>query len=143
MAQSTICADTGNGATITFGSGITETFKIRSIDQPEETRGRIECSDISTTGYRKFIAEDLTDAPEITINWLWDTFHAVPTLGLALGTVTITYPLRTGESSAATRAGTAYVSAIKHPRLENNVLQEGMLKVQFDGGTGPTYTKST
>lgn len=143
MPQSTICADTGNGATITFGSGITATLKVRFIDPAEENIGRIECSDISTTGYRKFIKEDLVDAPEISLEYLWDTFDAPPVVGAVLGTVTITYPTRTGETTPANCAGSAYVSGVKHPRLENNVLQVGMLKVQFDGVTGPTYTKST
>ena len=143
MAQSTICADTGNGATITFAQGITETLKVRRINQPEQSLGTIECSDLSTTGEKKFISEDLTDPVELDIEFLWDTFQTPPVLGTNLGTVTVTYPTRTGELTPATRAGTGYVSGIKHPDLANNELQVGMLKVQFDGVTPVAYTKST
>ena len=144
MAQSTVCADTGNQATITFASGITDPLKVRMIDQPEQSLGELDCSDLSTTGQRSVIPEDLTDPLELDIEWLWDTFQTPPTLGLSLGLVTLTYPLRTGEETPATRTGTGYVSAVKHPRLANNELQLGTAKIKFDGGaTADTYTEST
>jgi hypothetical protein len=143
MPRSTACADTGNQSTITFASGITATLKVRSIEQPEESVGKIECSDISTQVRKKYIPEDLVDSIELVIEFLWDTFDEPPALGLALGLVTLTYPTRDGETTPATRAGTAYVSGIKHPTLKNNELQVGILKVQFDGVTPPVYTKST
>jgi hypothetical protein len=143
MARSTICADTGNGATITFASGITATLKVRSIDFSEESLGKIECSDLLTTGDKKYVKEDLGEPSELSVEFLWDTFDVPPTKGLDLGVVTVTYPTRTGETTPATRAGSAYVSSIKHPKLANGELQMGMLKVQFDGVTALTYTKST
>lgn len=143
MARSTICADTGNGASVTFASGITDTLKIRSIDPSEESIGKIECSDISTTGDKKYVKEDLGEPTELSLEWLWDTFDTPPTKGLDLGVVTVTYPLRAGETTPASRAGSAYVSAVKHPKLVNGELQMGMLKVQYDGVTPLAYTKST
>ena len=143
MAQSTICADTGNQSTITFASGITDPLKVREIEQPEQTLGQLDCSDLSTEGEKSFIPEDLTDPILIELEWLWDTFQVPPTLGTNLGLVTITYPLRPGELTPATRTGSGYVAGIKHPKLANNELQLGMLKVQLDGVTTTTYTKST
>lgn len=143
MPRSTICADTGNGATLTCAEGITTPFKYRSFDPSEESVGRIECSDISTTGRKKYIPEDLAETAELTVEWNWDTFDVPPAVGLNLGLVTLTYPLRAGETTPATRAGSGYVSAVKHPRLENGVLQTGMLKIQFDNVTPLVYTKST
>lgn len=143
MPRSTICADTGQLATLTFATGITAALKFRFIDPAEEAVGKIECSDLSTTGDRKYIAEDLSEPPELSTEFLWDTFDTPPVKGQNLGLVTVTYPLRPGETTPATRAGSAYVSAVKHPRLALGELQVGMLKIQFDGVTPLIYTKST
>jgi len=143
MARSTALADTGQSTTLTFASGITNTLKIRYIDTPEEAQGKIDVSDVSTTGHRKYIPEDLTEAPEYSFEWLWDTFDTPPVAGLSLGLVTHTYPLRAGETTPATRTGSAYVSSVKHPKMALNEVQVGMCKIQFDGVTPLTYTKST
>jgi len=142
MPQSTICADTGNGATIAFaGAAALDDLKFRSIEQNEQSLGVIDCSDLSTTGERSLIAEDLTDPIEVDLEWIWDTFQTPPVLGEDLGLVTITYPTRTGETTPATYAGNAFVKAVKHPMLANNELQVGTMKIQFRGGG--TYTEST
>ncbi len=143
MARSTVCADTGNQSTIVFASGISDPLKIRSIDPAEEAVGKIECSDLSTTGQKSYIPEDLSEPAELSIEWNWDTFDTPPTPGLDLGLVTVTYPTRPGESTPASRAGTAYVSAVKHPTLQNGVLQLGNMKIQYDNATPLAYTKST
>lgn len=143
MARSTVCADTGNGATVTFASGISDPLKFRVIDPVEESVGDIDCSHLGTTGQQSLIPEDLTSPAELDLEWNWDTFDTPPTPGLQLGLTTVTYPQRTGEDTPASRAGTAYVSAVKHPRLENNVLQIGTMKVKFDNATPLAYTKST
>jgi hypothetical protein len=142
MPQSTICADTGNGASVTFSAvAAYDDLKFRQISQGEQSLGQIDCSDLSTTGERSVIAEDLADPTEVDLEWIWDTFEDPPVLGQSLGTVTITYPLRDGETTPATRAGLGFVKAVKHPDLANNELQIGTMKVQFNGGT--TYTTST
>jgi hypothetical protein len=142
MPQSTICADTGNGATIAFaGATDLNSLKVRRISQPEQTLGTIDCSDLSTTGERSVILEDLTDPIEIEVEFIWDTFETPPVLGESLGVTTITYPTRTGETTPATRAAEARVSGVKHPDLANNELQIGMMKVQLLEAA--TYTEST
>lgn len=143
MARSTICADTGNGASLTFASGITDTLKIRMIDPSEESVGKIECSDLDTEDRKKYIPEDLSENADMSVEWNWDTFDTPPTPRLNLGLVTLTYPLRPGETTPATRAGSAYVSAVKHPKIANGELQLGTMKIQYDGVTPLAYTKST
>lgn len=143
MAQSTIPGDTGNGSTISFASGITATLKVRSIDPSEVSKPQLDCSHLGTTVYRKLIPDDLTDPPTLAIEYVFDTFDADIAPGTNLGSVVVTFPLRTGESTEAEYAGTAYVASVKKPRLENGVVQMGMVTVQFDGVTGPTWTKST
>lgn len=143
MPQSTVCADTGNQATITFASGISASLKVRSIDPSEQSLGQLDASDLSTTGEKCLIPEDLSDPRELSVEWLWDTFDVPPVLGTNLGLVTITFPLRTGELTPATLAGTGYVAAVKYPQLANNELQVGTMRVQYDGETQAAYTKST
>lgn len=143
MAQSTIPGDTGNGTTITFATGITATLKVRSIDPSEESIGRLDASHLGTTVYRDMIPDDLTDPPEVSLEYVFDTFDPNISVGADLGSTVITWPLRAGESTAANLTGTAFVSAVKKPRLENGVVQMGSVRIQFDGVTGPTWTKST
>lgn len=137
-------ADTGNQATITFAEGIVAPLKVRRIMQPEESLGKIDASTLASQVYREFIPEDLTDAPEITVEFNWDSSQAAPVLGTYLGLVTITYPEHPVVGESATRTGTGYVSGIKHPDLANNEIQTGTLKIQFDhGDTNLTYTPAT
>lgn len=144
MAKSTICADTGNGATFVATGGLSGwTGKVRRIEFSEVSVDRIDCSSLSTVTYRSTIANDLTDPPEITITYLHDTFDSLPVVGSSITTITVTFPLRTGETTAANWAGSGYVKSLQMPVLANGEIQEGRLVVAFDGVTGPTYTKST
>lgn len=143
----------GNALTVTNYRGThfsVAGFAIRSVDQAEESVGRIDTSVLGTTVHRTFIMEDLPDTPELTIEFLWDTFANLnlglggssnTAVGKSLGTVTITYPLRKDETTPATRAGTAQVAAFKQPMLANNELQLGTMRIQFLGS--PTFTPST
>ena len=140
MPQSTLTGDTGNGATVTFAQGITAALKVRRITPSADSRGRIDTSHLGTTGMRTFIPEDLGDAQTLTIEAIWDTFFATPTAGLNLGNVTVTYPLRTGETTAASFVGKAHVSSVQLPSLANNELQIIQLVIQFEEAL--THTKS-
>lgn len=143
MAQSTIPGDTGHGSTISFASGITATLKVRSIDPSEVSINRLDASHLGTQIYRDMIADDLTDPPELSLDYVFDTFDPDIAPGTNLGSVVVTFPLRNGESTAANLTGTAFVTAVKKPRLETGVVQMGSLRIQLDGVTGPTWTKST
>lgn len=143
MPRSNVPADTGNQATVSFAEGITATLKVRSIDPSEESVGDIDVSVLATSGEKVTIPEDTYDAVEYTLEWLWDTFDDPPVLGQPLGLTTITHPLRPDELTPATRAGSARVSAVKHPTMRNNEPQVGTLKIKMDGVTPTAYTKST
>lgn len=143
MARSTVCADTGNGASLTFSTGIEADLKFYEVDQGAESIGKLNCSVLDTDGYNVLTPEDLVDPLELEAQFFTDTFDDEPVVGQSVGTATLTYPQRPGESTPATLAGTAYVSYFKRPRLANNVLQAGTIRIQFDGKTGPTHTPST
>jgi len=141
MPQSSILGDTGNGSTISFATGISAALKVRFIDPSALSIGRIDVSDISTTGVRRFIPEDLADAQTIQIEAIWDTFFTMPIPGTVLGNVTITFPLRTGETTPQTMIAKGHIQTVKPPRLENNVLQVIQLTIQLEESIA--HTKST
>lgn len=143
MPQSTIAGDTGHGATVSFASGITATLKVRSIDPSEVSISTLDASHLGTQTYRDMIHADLSDPPEVAFEYVFDTFDPDIVPGAALGSTVITFPSRTGESTPANLTGTAFVVAVKKPRLETDVVQMGSVRIQFDGVTGPTWTKST
>lgn len=148
-------ADTGNGGTLTASAVVGsngspdvqaqsffDNLEVVRIEFPEETGERIDCSHLGTQTYRSYIPADLTDPPQMTVTANFNTAHKTPFVGQELGTVTVTYPLRAGESSAATYAGTAYVGAITRPTLANGEIQQIILRIDFDGNTGPAFTRS-
>jgi len=97
-------ADTGNGATIAFGtSGFTG--DIISISGLEVTKETIEVTTLAHTGRKRYIVDDLVEIGEVTVTCYSDA--VVPDMGYAYGatideTVTITYPTAPGGSAGAT-----------------------------------------
>ena len=144
MARSTICGDTGQGATITATSGLTSwQGKPRTIDFSEDAIDMLDCSHLGTTGFRSEVATDLRDGIEVSITYLFDTFDSLPAVGGSLGTFTVTFPLRTGETTAANVAGSAFVKSHQLPSLKLGELQEGKLTVKYDNVAVPmVFTKS-
>lgn len=149
MARSTICADTGNLASVAFvgadaaAQDFLDALKIKRIEFPEESLERIECSHLGTTVHRSYIPSDLTDPPQMSIVANFDTFDVPPDVGMDLGTMTITFPQRPGETTPATLSGTVYLGAKTMPTIANGEIMEINLRIDFDGVTGPTFTAST
>jgi hypothetical protein len=141
MPQSTILGDTGNGATITFASGISAALKVRFIDPSALSVGAIDVSHLGSTGVVPTIPEDLAQAQTLQLEAIWDTFFVMPVTGLDLGNVTVTFPTRPGETTPASFVAKGHVQSVKPPRLENNVLQVLQLTIQFEETIA--HTKST
>lgn len=131
-------AATGQGATLTFTpvSGA-----IRSITMSDFQLGAIEDSDLSTDNFKTYIANDLAEPGTITVEIIFDSTNALPTLG-ASGTVTVTFPLD-GNTTAANFAGTGFVSGVKVPDLQLGELQIATVTIQMDGKTEPAFTAAT
>lgn len=130
-------ADTGNGATLTR-TGFT--VDIRSISIGNQTIDMLDVSLLSSTGFMKKLAADLADAGSFTVEYLFDAADALPTLGGAALSTTITLPLVTSGNTAATLAGTAVCTDRKPPDLMNNEVQVASATFTWDGVTGPTFT---
>lgn len=104
MADKTIIA---TGASVTFGtSGFT--MYLDSISLAGASREAINVSHMGTTGSHIFQPSDLVDEGTITLNGHFNPDNEPPKDGAA-EIVTITWPLTTGGSSAATWAASMFV----------------------------------
>lgn len=142
-----ITGDTGNGATLALAlfdgtTAITAALEVISITPAAITVGKVDASTLATTGHRESIPGDLADSGDSTATFKWLTSATPPTLPSPAGTITLTFPMRTGETTAATHTGTGFITSLTPPTFENGVLQVGTIAWQWDGDTGPSLTKS-
>lgn len=142
-----LTGDTGNGATLTLSlyngtSAITAALDVISIKPGEITVGSVDVSTLATSTIRELIPNDLSEVGESSADFKWLTAGVKPTLPSVTGTCTLTWPLRTGETTAATMTGTGFITGLQAPSMENGALQVGTIKWQWDGDTGPSITAS-
>ena len=133
-------ADTGNGTTIVFSStGFTALFT--EIAAGDQTLDMLEDHHLNTTSGKKTkMPSDLTDEGELTGTYYWDqSFGTFPSCGTT-ETCTETFPLKSGESTNATLAGTGAITKRGGPTSQNGTLMTGTLTFTWDAKTGPTYT---
>lgn len=147
-----LTGDTGNGALLEFAADMgfgtnTTSMDVIEITPGEETVGVIDVSTLATTDAMESIPSDLREIGEAsaTFKFLTETgtLAVVPSLPAAAGTITLTFPLRSGETQAATYVGTGFITGFTPPSLANGELQVGEIKWKFDGDTGPTYTEAS
>lgn len=149
-----LAGDTGNGATLTFaanmGFGTVSTeLACTSIVAGGFQRGGVDVSDLTTSTIEQAIPTDLAKPKAGKAKYKFLTKPAtsfasiVAPTSAAAGSVVITWPLRTGETTAANYTGTAFITDFTLPTLENGVLQEGEIEIQYDGDTGPSFTKAS
>lgn len=142
MANSTV--DTGHGAAITFGTS-SYAFNWTAINIGDKTREAVDITHLGTSTNMRKMVGDLQDAGSVTVEFQFDTLATnAPANSSAAETVTITFPLAaSGQSVAATYAGTGMITNVKFPDLQTGTVQTGSMTVTWDGGTGPTWTKAT
>lgn len=150
MAVTETHADTGASATISF-SGTTFAAKIKTIQLPTWIVEDLEKSTLDTTAYKEYVPSDLVEPGEVVVTALMPTSLDLPTIAATVTeTCTITFPLRkvasttttSNETTAANIAGSGYFKSIGLPQLQLGALQELTFTFKFDGGTGPTFSKS-
>ena len=129
--------DTGLGASITF-SGLVAPWT--SIEFGGQTIEALDASSLASTGFIEKLVSDLADAGTVTVQYHWDTADDILTIGTT-SSLTVTFPKRTGEATAANMAGTAIVTDVTPPALHRGEIQVGSVTFEWDGYTGPTYTK--
>ena len=133
-------AGQGNTGTISFGtSGFTADFTF--LGGAERTRESLEDSHLGTLVQKTFQPEELFDPGESAIRFWWDqSFATFPPIDQPPEEVTITYPLKEGETTAGILAGTAFLTRDKAGDMENGTLMEGEGTLKWDGKTQATYT---
>ena len=131
-------AQTGNSATIAFGTtGFTANYT--RIGGTGTSRESLEVSHLGTTVHKEFTPDDLSDPGEMTVEFQWDqSASTFPPINSAAETVTVTYPLKSGESTAATLSGSAFLTKSTSPDLVNGEIMMGEATIKWAGDI--TYT---
>lgn len=133
-------ADTGHGATLTFGTtGFT--LNRRMIGGSEFELPDVNKSHLGTTGFEEYMPGDLEEPGEFEAECEFTPGAAgsIPARG-TVETITQTYPIATGQSAGGTLAGTGYIKKVGTPELRTNTLMVVKVTVKWDGVTGPTFT---
>ena len=100
--------DIGTGVAIVFGtSGFTA--HVMAVNGQAATRESINSSHHGTATWHTFIPGDLSDPGELSMEINFDPDDQPPINGAA-ETVTITFPLPAGGTTAATLASSAFVT---------------------------------
>jgi hypothetical protein len=134
--------DTGQGMTATFGTS-TLSLAITEITIGAFTLDALDVSLLASTGFQKLIRSDLTKAGKVKLKFVFVTSATMPVVGAVPETMTITWPLQTGNVVAANLAGTAFFTDLKLADGKLGEVMFGECDFQYDGATGPTYTKAT
>lgn len=133
-------AQTGKGASAAFGT-TTLSLTLKEIDLGEEARPAIEDTGLASTKKTR-VPGDLADPGMIKLKYYFDqsASNARPSTTSTPETLTVTFPLKSGETNGATFAGTGMITRVGRPKLIVGTLMEGELDFQLDGRTGPTHT---
>ena len=134
--------DTGHGASLTFGTSA-HSFDWTSIELGEISTTAIQCTKLADTNFHSKLAGDLKDAGSITCSFYFDAGTALPAVGGAAETLTVTFPVPSGGSGAATYAGTGFIESLSLPSLTTDEMQTASMTFTWDGGTDPTFTVGT
>ena len=134
-----MAGDTGRGATLTLAT-TGAVGDVQSMTLPEWAVEDIETSHLGTTNFKTFIPGDLSDPGEIQATLVFDATVAVPSVGSAAQTVTVTWPSGGGGTNLATLIGTGYVKGYSYPEMALETLQTATITVKFNGLTEPAYT---
>ena len=134
--------DTGNKATIVFAA-FSLSADVNMIGEIPLEGSSIEDSGLGNDGFKSYIPGDLVDPGKQDFELNFNNKTALPLLHVP-GLITITWPLRTGDTTAATYIGTGFLYKATLPQLKNGVLQTSKIGVQWDGkATLPAFTPAT
>ena len=127
---------TGNGASISI-SGFTGT--VQTISGIEHTREALDVTPLDAADFEEVDPAPLRSPGSVDVVYFYDSSNEAPLSGDA-GTVTLTFPLKSGQTTAATLSGTGFLTRAAVTELNNTAKTMGEITVQWDGKTGPTYT---
>ncbi len=123
--------DVGTGTSITFGtSGFSA--RVASIDGPGFSRTSVETTHLSTTGNRTHMPGDLVERGELTLSVHHDP-SLTPPIAAAAETITITWPIPSGLTNAATWVFSAFCTGYS-PSVAIDELMTASLTLKISGG---------
>lgn len=122
--------DNGQGATVTFGtSGFTA--NITEISWGSIERTSIQTTHLGTTTAHTFIPGDLMDSGEITLEIQFDPDN-FPPIKQAAETITVTFPLSSGGTTAADWEATGFATSFE-AGVPMEELMTGSLTIKVSG----------
>ena len=125
----------GTAGTITFGtSGFTAS--ITNINWDGIERASLPTSHLGTTTAHTFIPGDLYDPGEISLDIQFDP-DDFPPISAVAETITVTYPLTAGATTAANWASTGFLTGASHI-VPLEALMTGTITVKLSGAITPT-----
>jgi hypothetical protein len=132
--------DEGHGATLTLGTHTWDTAAlIKSISFDAIARQALETTHLATANGRTFMPEDLPDYGSLTVEFYHIDAIAPPYA--AAETVTVTYPIGTGQSAGATIACSGFLTEYTPGSPAVGEIMMGTAKWKL---TGPmTFTAAT
>lgn len=130
-------ADIGTGCTIGF-SASSFTAEITGINGSDISREAIDTSHMGTTGEKTKLPGDLFDAGSVEFEIAFKPGEEPP-IADAPETLTVTFPLASGDATPANVAGTGFCTGWSWGApLEDKMT--ATFTWTWDGGTGPTWT---
>lgn len=131
----------GHTASIAFsGANSSWAPEVVDIALPTLVAEEIDTSHLGTSGSRTKIAGALTNVETASLTINTDPADQ-PTVGGANETITITFPLLTGETVAASLAFSGFVSNFEPGSLTSNAKMEGTATLTVSGDW--TFTPAT
>lgn len=122
--------DIGTGASITFGTS-SWTANLTAINGEPLTREAISTTHLGTTTAHTFTPADLFDPGGVQMDFQFDP-DDYPPIDQAAETITVTFPLSSGGSSAATWAATGFMTNFEYG-VPLEELMTGSATVKFSG----------
>lgn len=132
------------GTTAALTTQSTIVLNVRSMTPPEQPINALPVSTLATSGFREYNPGKLKEPGQQEFVILHDV-DLMPTIDAGKGvadTLTITYPLKSGQITNATTVGTGFIVdyQLNEFNADDDEPQLGTLVWQWDGKTGPTHT---
>ena len=131
----------GDTTSITFAtSGFTATLV--SVAGATQERESIDDTPLATGTHKTNQPGNKITPGRQTFDFYYDP-DSQPPITADPETITLTYPVPSGQTNGATKAGTGYIASWTEGEAVVDGLMVAQGIIQFDGKTGPTFTDAS